>query len=286
MKLIGLENLKDIIYEFKKIFLGVNSPAISAKKLTTPVNINGVSFDGTKDINVSVDNTKTVNGFTVNSNVPSNAVFTDTKYSNGTGLSLIGTSFSVNYGTTSSTACRGDDVRLSNARPANGGTSASCSGNSATATKLQNARTISITGGVTGSANFDGSSNLTINTSLAKNISVDTVTCTGEITAFSDKRLKENIEVIKNPLDRISLINGYIYNFKDTPDIQRTGLIAQELQKVLPQAVKKVPHKEYGEVLTVAYGETVGLLFEGMKELISENKKLKKEIDELKLKIK
>jgi microcystin-dependent protein len=49
--------------------------------------------------------------------------------------------------------------------PANGGTSASCSGNAATATKLATARTIALTGVVTGSGSFDGSGNLNINTS-------------------------------------------------------------------------------------------------------------------------
>jgi hypothetical protein len=48
---------------------------------------------------------------------------------------------------------------------ANGGTSAACSGNAATATKLQTARIISLTGAVTGSGSFDGSSNLSIATS-------------------------------------------------------------------------------------------------------------------------
>lgn len=383
MKLISLDGLKVVIAQCKSLFatkaelsskLGINEAAVSAKKLSTPVNINGVSFDGTKSITITAQanggNSATVNGHTVLSNVPANAVFTDTNttYSASTGLSLSGTAFSVKYGTVSGTACAGDDARLSNARPANGGTSASCSGNSATATKLATARTIngvafdgtgnisisapanggtasSCTGnagtatklatartinGVSfdGSANinisapanggtssscsgnsatatklatartingvaFDGTTNITVPASLPRDVVIEgTLTVKGSIlsndnvTAYSDRRLKENIEIIKNPLDRISLIHGYIYNFIDTPDIQRTGLIAQELQKVLPQAVKTVSHEKYGEVLSINYGETVGLLFEGMREIISENKKLKAEIEELKLKIK
>lgn len=47
------------------------------------------------------------------------------------------------------------------------GSSASCSGNAATATALQTARTISLSGAVTGSASFDGSANITITTSSA-----------------------------------------------------------------------------------------------------------------------
>jgi hypothetical protein len=53
------------------------------------------------------------------------------------------------------------------ALPANGGTSASCSGNSATASKWQTARTISITGDGSGSASIDGSSNVTLPLTVA-----------------------------------------------------------------------------------------------------------------------
>ncbi len=342
MKLINIEGLTSFLAQCKKLFatkselsskLGVNDSAASAKKLSSPVNINGVSFDGTKSITVTAQanggNSTTVNGHTVLSNVPANAVFTDTNttYSASTGLSLSGTAFSVKYGSVAGTACQGNDTRLSDARPANGGTSAACSGNSATATKLQTARTINgvsfdgtgnisisapANGGTSASCSgnaatatklatgrtingiaFDGTKNIIIPPMLPTDVVIEgTLTVKGSIlsndnvTAYSDKRLKENIEIIKNPLDRISLIHGYLYNFIDTPDVQRTGLIAQELKKVLPQAVKTVKHEKYGNVLAINYGETIGLLFEGMREIIFENKKLKAEIEELKLKIK
>lgn len=61
-------------------------------------------------------------------------------------------------------------------------------GNSATATKLQTARTISLSGDVTGSASFNGSANVTINTNLA-NIAV----LTGTITAAASKSGTANI---------------------------------------------------------------------------------------------
>lgn len=313
--------------------LGATDNAVSASKLATSVNINGVAFDGTKSITITAaangGDAETVGGFTVAKSVPANAVFTDTNttYSASTGLTLTGTAFSVKYGTAAGTACQGNDSRLSDARPANGGTSAACSGNSATATKLQTARTINgvsfdgsgnititaaANGGTSASCSgnaatatklatartingvaFDGTENITVSAQLPTNVTIEgTLTVKGSIlsndnvTAYSDRRLKENIQVIKNPLDRISLVHGYVYNFIDDPKVQRTGLIAQELQKVLPQAVKTVNHETHGEVLAINYGETVGLLFEGMRELISENKKLKAEIEELKLKIK
>lgn len=55
-------------------------------------------------------------GKTLGKSVPSNAVFTDTTYTNGTGLNLSSGTFSVKYGTSSGTACQGNDSRLSDSR--------------------------------------------------------------------------------------------------------------------------------------------------------------------------
>ena len=61
-------------------------------------------------------------------------------------------------------------------------------GNSATATKLQTARKITLNGDVTGSANFDGSSNVTITTNLA-NVAVLKGTITGDGTESPSKNI-------------------------------------------------------------------------------------------------
>ena len=61
-------------------------------------------------------------------------------------------------------------------------------GNSATATKLQTARTIALSGDVTGSASFNGSANVTITTNLA-NVAVLTGTITGDGTESPSKNL-------------------------------------------------------------------------------------------------
>jgi len=94
------------------------------------------------------------------------------------------TAFNKDFGTTKGTVCEGNDSRLSDPRPptahthdgtditsavANATTAAACSGNAATATKLKTARTISLTGDVTGSASFDGSANVAITTVVADN---------------------------------------------------------------------------------------------------------------------
>ena len=100
------------------------------------------------------------------------------------------------------------------------------------------------------------------------------ILATGDITAFSDINLKENIEVIPNALDKVSQIRGVTFIRKDLDDKSRkSGVIAQEVEKVLPEVVTTT---EDG-TKTVAYGNLVGLLIESIKELKAEVEELKKE---------
>jgi hypothetical protein len=104
---------------------------------------------------------------------------------------------------------------------------------------------------------------------------------TGDITAFaSDDRLKENIEPIESALDKVLSLSGFTYNFNETGQslgfdgsIRYVGVSAQEVQKVLPEAVKPAPADE--NYITVQYEKLVPLLIEAIKEL-------KEEINELK----
>lgn len=95
------------------------------------------------------------------------------------------------------------------------------------------------------------------------------INATGDITSSSDLRLKSAIEKIENALDKVTKLNGVTFN-KDGMHNRSTGVIAQEVQAVLPEAVY-----ENDNYLTVAYGNMVGLLIEAIKEL-------KLEIDALK----
>ena len=55
----------------------------------------------------------------------------------------------------------------------------------------------------------------------------------------SDIRLKENVEPILNAIDKVKELNGVYFNYKDKPDMQRlTGVIAQDVEKVIPEAIK------------------------------------------------
>lgn len=98
------------------------------------------------------------------------------------------------------------------------------------------------------------------------------ITAAGNVTAFSDIKLKENIAPIGDALYKVGRLNGVTYNRKDiegTP--KQTGLIAQEVQAVLPEAVM-----DHDGTLSVAYGNMVGLLVEAIKELKAEIEELKK----------
>ena len=99
-------------------------------------------------------------------------------------------------------------------------------------------------------------------------------TFSGNVTAYgtpSDIRLKENIEVIDNALDKVKQLKGITYDLKSDGN-RLTGLIAQDLEKVLPEAVYTTNslgdsvNEEPKEHLAIRYGNTVGLLVEAIKE--------------------
>ena len=88
----------------------------------------------------------------------------------------------------------------------------------------------------------------------------------GEVTAYSDVRLKDNIVTIDSALDKIMRMRGVYYTRKDSlliPPQRHVGLIAQEIEEVLPEVVLMD-----GSVKSVAYGNIVALLIEGFKELV------------------
>ena len=96
-------------------------------------------------------------------------------------------------------------------------------------------------------------------------------TAAGNITAYSDIRIKTNIEKITGALDKVDQLNGYTFDRTDINTTRQTGVIAQEVLKVLPEAVLGTEETTYG----VAYGNMVGLLIEAIKELRAEVTDLK-----------
>ena len=91
------------------------------------------------------------------------------------------------------------------------------------------------------------------------------VVFSGNVAAFSDGRFKKDIRPIENALSKIEKLNGVTFSALDS-DQRRTGLIAQDVLAVMPEAVTVQDDK----TLAVAYGNLVGLLVEAIKELKSE----------------
>ena len=111
-------------------------------------------------------------------------------------------------------------------------------------------------------------------------------------TTISDKRVKKDVITIGSPIDKIKKLRGVEYTWskgkrKDQKDI---GVIAQEVEKVLPHIVreKDVPlwkekdEEIKGKYKTVDYEKLTALLIEGMKEQQKQIDELKEEIKELK----
>jgi hypothetical protein len=102
----------------------------------------------------------------------------------------------------------------------------------------------------------------------------------GNVTAYSttissDRKLKENIKVVPNALDKVQALNGVTFDWKkdNTPS---AGVIAQDVIEVLPEAVKEVQSLKGGDShLSVNYHALTSILIEAIKEL-------KAEVDELK----
>ena len=98
-------------------------------------------------------------------------------------------------------------------------------------------------------------------------------TFNADVTAFSDARLKDNIETIPNALEKVCAMRGVNFTRNDNNDQPGTGVIAQEIQEVFPVVVKE--NDDEDNTLSVSYGNLVGVLIEAIKEL-------KEEINELK----
>jgi hypothetical protein len=119
------------------------------------------------------------------------------------------------------------------------------------------------------------------------------MSATTDITAyFSDGRLKENLQPLKNAISKITTLTGYTYNTNalgkkllnnENINDSKVGLIAQDLQKVLPEAVKLAPFDNDGKdnsksgenYLTIQYEKVVPLLIEAIKEQQTQIEELK-----------
>jgi hypothetical protein len=127
---------------------------------------------------------------------------------------------------------------------------------------------------VTGNAYISSNVIVSGNVTAQQNVVVSgDVLVSGVVSTSSDARLKFNIEPVDNALSKVLAINGVYYNKIDYP-LRQVGVIAQEVESVLPEAVIQ------GEYKSVAYGNMIGLLIEAIKELNQEISVLKNKLGE------
>lgn len=223
---------------------------------------------------------------------------------------------SVTYGTTATSACVGNDSRLSNSRNAADvyawakaatkpsytqneiGTGA-LSATTGTFSSSLSATQLSIASSGSEADLFFQYTGQTKTTYLFKNsssmlgyynstdggfvfsidysnnfLSAGNITANGNVTAYSDSRLKKNIAKIDNALDKVNQLSGYTFDRIDVDIPRQTGVIAQEVLKVLPEAVTGSEETTY----SVAYGNMMGLMIEAIKELNAKVEDLQKQL--------
>jgi hypothetical protein len=100
------------------------------------------------------------------------------------------------------------------------------------------------------------------------NFSANVVTVV-ELNSTSDRNLKQNIQTIKDPLNKVMSLRGVNFNWK-SDDKLALGVIAQEVEEIIPEVVTTTDG-----VKTVSYGNIVGLLIEAIKEQQSQIEELK-----------
>ena len=259
-KLVTAALLKQAVTTHTPLVTNIGN-ATTATKLQTARTIGGVSFDGSANINLPGVNTVGNQSTTGNATTASRLVAARTI--NGTNFNGTANIITTNWGTTRTLTIG------STAKSVNGSLDVSWSlAEIGAAAILHNHPYLSTSGGtLSGDLKVTGA------------ITAASILSSGNITAFSDARLKDNIITIDDALNKVSKLKGVTYNRIDMDDKDKRylGLIAQDVQSVMPEAVN-INNDEIS-TLSVDYQGLIGLLVESIKEL-------KLEIDELKEKVK
>ena len=87
----------------------------------------------------------------------------------------------------------------------------------------------------------------------------------GDVIAYSDARAKTNVATISNALSKVNAMRGVTYAMKTEPDVQKIGVIAQEVEQIIPELVSTDSTPEQKK--SVAYGNITAVLIEAIKEL-------------------
>ena len=125
--------------------------------------------------------------------------------------------------------------------------------------------TITVNGDATGAATITnlGSQTLTLDiSSITGNLAVSGDVDAANFNTTSDISLKENLNVIESPLDKINQLNGYTFNWKENKK-EAIGIVAQEVEKIFPELV--VAGRD--GVKRVNYDSLIPVMLEAIKEL-------------------
>jgi Chaperone of endosialidase len=267
--------------------------AATASKLETARTINGESFDGTANISFSTSSvSEGTNLYYTNARVRSAInVGGNLTYNNATGT--------ISY-TTPNTSGIAEGTNLyytdARARAAHSFVAGSGAYNSTTGVITIPTNTNQLTNGagfITGYSETDTLASVTARgatTSAALSTGALTVngaiTATGEVTAYySDGNLKKDIIEIPNPIEKVLSLRGVTFRPNETalslgiPDKEEVGVIAQEVEAVLPQLVTDSAYHGYK---TVKYDKLTALLIEAVKQQQDQITALQIEIAKLK----
>jgi len=250
--------------------------AETAKKLATPRNIGGVSFDGSVNIDLPGVNSPGNQNTTGSAATLTNArTIGGVSFDGSANISLPGVDTAGNQNTTGSAATlttprningvsfngsgditvTADASTLSNTVPiAKGGTGATSASTAATALGV----------GTTNDVQFDS-----FGVGTQASGTTGEIRATNDITAYysSDKRLKTNIKPIQNPLSKLQHVGGYTFDWIPKDGIHShegcdIGVIAQEIEEVLPELTTT---RDNG-YKAVKYEKLTAFLLECMKE--------------------
>ena len=100
------------------------------------------------------------------------------------------------------------------------------------------------------------------------------LTAVGNVGAYSDMALKEDIYEIENALDKVKKLRG-VHFTKKADKSKEIGVVANEVEKVVPELVDEVEDEKLGTIKTMKYANTVGLLIEAVKDLSKQVEELK-----------
>ena len=102
-------------------------------------------------------------------------------------------------------------------------------------------------------------------------------TFNNDVTAFSDKRLKTDIEPISNALEKVMRMQGVYYKRNDVENAKtQVGVLAQDMETIVPEVVMTADDEM--QTKSVDYGKLTAVLMEAVKELSNEVKHLKQQI--------